>query len=133
MVAPWELINYRVEYYKECIIGMLESIGVPLEKLKFVKGTDYQLSKEYTLDAYKVFFEIVFNMIFSPKTLAVNYCNGKGCEKSWSRSGEAVRLSPSFRAHIPWATGKKMKISSLSKFKKGSSRLLPKKFLESLQ
>ena len=33
---------------------MLESIGVPLEKLKFVKGTDYQLSKEYTLDAYKV-------------------------------------------------------------------------------
>merc|ERR1712131_339843 len=54
MKAPWELINYRVEYYKECIIGMLESIGVPLEKLKFVKGTDYQLSKEYTMDAYKL-------------------------------------------------------------------------------
>jgi len=33
---------------------MLESIGVPLDKLKFVKGTDYQLSKEYTLDTYKL-------------------------------------------------------------------------------
>jgi len=54
MKAPWELINYRVEYYRECITGMLESIGVPLDKLSFVKGTDYQLSKEYTLDAYKL-------------------------------------------------------------------------------
>ena len=33
---------------------MLKSIGVPIEKLKFVKGTDYQLSKEYTLDVYKL-------------------------------------------------------------------------------
>ena len=33
---------------------MLESLGVPLEKLKFVRGTDYQLSKEYTLDVYKL-------------------------------------------------------------------------------
>lgn len=32
---------------------MLESIGVPLDKLKFVKGTDYQLSREYTLDVYR--------------------------------------------------------------------------------
>lgn len=54
MKAPWELVNYRVEYYRECITGMLESIDVPLDKLKFVKGTDYQLSKEYTLDAYKL-------------------------------------------------------------------------------
>jgi tyrosyl-tRNA synthetase len=32
---------------------MLESIGVPLDKLKFVTGTDFQLSREYTLDVYK--------------------------------------------------------------------------------
>ncbi len=32
---------------------MLQSIGVPLEKLKFVTGTDFQLSREYTLDVYK--------------------------------------------------------------------------------
>lgn len=33
---------------------MLKSIGVPVEKLKFVQGTDFQLSKEYTLDAYRL-------------------------------------------------------------------------------
>lgn len=33
---------------------MLRSIGVPLEKLKFVKGTEYQLSEKFTLDVYKL-------------------------------------------------------------------------------
>ena len=65
--APWELLELRTKYYEfiikvvivehaqtQCINvilynimcqAMLESIGVPLEKLKFVRGTDYQLSK----------------------------------------------------------------------------------------
>jgi len=33
---------------------MLKSIDVPLEKLHFVQGTDYQLSKAYTLDVYRL-------------------------------------------------------------------------------
>nr|XP_036866602.1 tyrosine--tRNA ligase, cytoplasmic [Manis javanica] len=54
MKAPWELLELRTSYYENVIKAMLESIGVPLEKLKFIKGTDYQLSKEYTLDAYRL-------------------------------------------------------------------------------
>nr|XP_027793139.1 tyrosine--tRNA ligase, cytoplasmic isoform X1 [Marmota flaviventris] len=54
MKAPWELLELRTGYYENVIKAMLESIGVPLEKLKFVKGTDYQLSKEYTLDVYRL-------------------------------------------------------------------------------
>ncbi|KAI2516133.1 tyrosyl-tRNA synthetase 1 [Homo sapiens] len=54
MKAPWELLELRVSYYENVIKAMLESIGVPLEKLKFIKGTDYQLSKEYTLDVYRL-------------------------------------------------------------------------------
>ena len=45
MKAPWELLQQRVMYYEAVIKAMLRSIGVPLAKLKFVKGTDYQLSK----------------------------------------------------------------------------------------
>lgn len=45
MKAPWELLELRVKYYEQVIKAMLESIGVPLDKLKFVKGTDYQLSR----------------------------------------------------------------------------------------
>ncbi|XP_061870369.1 tyrosine--tRNA ligase, cytoplasmic isoform X2 [Colius striatus] len=54
MKAPWELLELRTRYYENVIKAMLESIGVPLEKLKFVRGTDYQLSKQYTLDVYRL-------------------------------------------------------------------------------
>uniref|UniRef100_A0A0A9W919 Tyrosine--tRNA ligase n=1 Tax=Lygus hesperus TaxID=30085 RepID=A0A0A9W919_LYGHE len=54
MKAPWDLLALRTQYYEHSIKAMLSSIGVPLEKLKFVRGTDYQLSKEYTLDVYRL-------------------------------------------------------------------------------
>ncbi|ETE57734.1 Tyrosyl-tRNA synthetase, cytoplasmic, partial [Ophiophagus hannah] len=54
MKAPWELLELRTQYYEAVIKAMLESIGVPLEKLRFVRGTDFQLSKEYTLDVYRL-------------------------------------------------------------------------------
>lgn len=50
MKAPWELLELRVQYYEQVIKAMLESIGVPLDKLKFVKGTDYQLSRSEAAD-----------------------------------------------------------------------------------
>merc|ERR1712012_1302621 len=54
MKAPWELLKLRTEYYEASIKAMLTSIGVPLDKLRFVRGTDYQLSKDYTLDVYRL-------------------------------------------------------------------------------
>ncbi|XP_050390813.1 tyrosine--tRNA ligase, cytoplasmic [Patella vulgata] len=54
MKAPWELLEKRAQYYQEVIQSMLRTLGVPLEKLNFVKGTDYQLSRKYTLDVYKL-------------------------------------------------------------------------------
>merc|ERR1712020_69585 len=54
MKAPWDLLRLRTEYYEHAIKAMLESLGVPLEKLKFVRGTDFELTKEYTLDVYKL-------------------------------------------------------------------------------
>jgi len=54
MKAPWDLLHLRAKYYEAVIKSMLKSIGVPLDKLNFVKGSDYQLSKEYTLDVYRL-------------------------------------------------------------------------------
>ena len=51
--APWELLEQRTKYYAFVIKSMLKSLNVPLEKLRFVRGTEYQLSKEYTLDVYR--------------------------------------------------------------------------------
>eukprot|EP00842_Homolaphlyctis_polyrhiza_P006459 jgi/Hompol1/6814/HPOL_005090-RA len=52
--APWDLLKLRTKYYEATIKAMLSSIGVPLDKLKFVVGTSYQLSREYTLDVYRL-------------------------------------------------------------------------------
>jgi len=54
MKSTWEELEHRVTYYQFLIKEMLKAIDVPLEKLEFVKGTDFQLSKEYTLDVYKM-------------------------------------------------------------------------------
>ena len=54
MKAPWELLQLRAKYYEAVIRSMLKSIRVPLDKLRFIKGTDFQLSKEYTLDVYRL-------------------------------------------------------------------------------
>lgn len=52
--APWDLLALRTQYYENVIKQMLLSINVPLDKLKFVRGTDYQLSREYSLDVYRM-------------------------------------------------------------------------------
>ena len=54
MKSTWELLSSRTEYYIRVIKGMLRSLGIPLEKLKFVTGTDYQLGADYTLDMYRL-------------------------------------------------------------------------------
>lgn len=54
MKSTWELLEFRTEYYIRVIKDMLRSLGIPLDKLKFVTGTDYQLSADYTLDMYRL-------------------------------------------------------------------------------
>lgn len=38
-----ELLIKRTEYYEKIIRAMLVRINVPLERLRFVKGSEYQL------------------------------------------------------------------------------------------
>ncbi|KAK7920949.1 tyrosyl-tRNA synthetase [Apiospora marii] len=52
--APIELVAHRVTYYRFCITEMLRAVGVSTEKLKFVLGSSYQTSSEYTMDIFKL-------------------------------------------------------------------------------
>ncbi|QLQ81097.1 hypothetical protein HG537_0E04520 [Torulaspora globosa] len=54
MKAPLEVVNYRAKYYEFAIKAILKSINVPIEKLKFVVGSSYQLSPEYTMDVFRL-------------------------------------------------------------------------------
>lgn len=50
------VLELRVEYYIEMIRTMLDVLGVKWtnDNLQFIKGTDFQLSKQYTMDVYKL-------------------------------------------------------------------------------
>lgn len=52
--TPWELIDKRYNYYKEAISLILKTIGVDLKKLDFVKGSSFQLGKDYVYDVMKM-------------------------------------------------------------------------------
>ncbi len=52
--APLQLVEYRAKFYQFAISAILESVGVPTEKLKFVLGSSYQKSPEYIMDVYKL-------------------------------------------------------------------------------
>jgi tyrosyl-tRNA synthetase len=54
MKAPWDLLKLRSIYYEDVIKGILKSIGVPIEKLRFVKGSDFQLEKDYMLEVLRL-------------------------------------------------------------------------------
>lgn len=41
-------------YYSYLLKAVFTSLGVPTDKLEFVTGSSYQLSKEYTLDVYRL-------------------------------------------------------------------------------
>lgn len=56
--SSWEQLTYRTEYYKDVITETLKALGAPIEKLHFVKGTDYQLTPKYTLDVYRLMSKI---------------------------------------------------------------------------
>jgi len=52
--APWDLLDARTEYYERIIVSMLHSIGVSTEKLRFVRGTEYELGPNFSQDVFKL-------------------------------------------------------------------------------
>ena len=48
------LVAYRTKYYKNVLLTVFKSLGIPTSKLRFVEGSTYQLTKEYNLDNYKL-------------------------------------------------------------------------------
>lgn len=54
MKTTWDLLEKRTQFYELLTKEMLKRAKVPLDKLKFIKGTEFQLQEKYTLDMYKL-------------------------------------------------------------------------------
>jgi tyrosyl-tRNA synthetase len=52
MKSSWAQLKFRTIYYQDLITETLKVLGAPIEKLHFIKGSDYQLSPEYTMNVY---------------------------------------------------------------------------------
>lgn len=52
--SPMELTQKRVEFYKHELSQLYKALGIDVSKIEFVKGSDFELSKEYTLDVYRL-------------------------------------------------------------------------------
>lgn len=51
--SSFELVEHRVVIYKATICAMLKLLNVDISKINFVLGSDFQLTKAYTIDVYK--------------------------------------------------------------------------------
>jgi tyrosyl-tRNA synthetase len=52
--SPWSLLEARSDYYQEMIHAVLSSFGVDTGKLQFVRGSDFQTTKDYVLDVLRM-------------------------------------------------------------------------------
>ncbi len=52
--SPFDLLDARSAYYEAAIGGMIEAAGADPETVEFVRGTDFQLDEEYTLEMYRM-------------------------------------------------------------------------------
>ena len=52
--SPFDLLDARSAYYEEAIEGMIDAAGADPDDIEFVRGTDFQLDEEYTLEMYRM-------------------------------------------------------------------------------
>jgi tyrosyl-tRNA synthetase len=52
--TPWEMVEKRFEHYKNTIPLMFKAIGANIKNFEIVKGSDFQLKKDYFTDLLKL-------------------------------------------------------------------------------
>lgn len=52
--TPWDVLDYRYNYYEKIIPFLIQSVGVDTKNLEFVKGSSFQLKENYILDTLKL-------------------------------------------------------------------------------
>ena len=52
--SPFELLDARSGYYRAAIEAMVDAAGADPDRIEFVRGTDFELDRPYTLDLYRM-------------------------------------------------------------------------------
>lgn len=54
MKSTPELVGKRAEFYKLELVQLYKALGADILKIEFIKGSDFELGKEYTFDMYRL-------------------------------------------------------------------------------
>jgi tyrosyl-tRNA synthetase len=54
MKSTPEIVHKRVDFYREQLRELYRAIGADVSKIEFIKGSDFELGKEYTMDMYRL-------------------------------------------------------------------------------
>lgn len=52
--TPWDVLGERYEFYSKIIPLMIEAMGADVSKLEFVRGSEFQMTKDYIMDIFKM-------------------------------------------------------------------------------
>jgi len=52
--TPWDILEERYKYYELAIKDMLSTVGMETKNVEIIKGSSFQLKKEYILDLLKL-------------------------------------------------------------------------------
>jgi len=52
--TPWNILERRYDFYEEAITQIFKALGTDLNKIEFVKGSEFQLKPEYGFDVLKM-------------------------------------------------------------------------------
>ena len=52
--SPWSLLDARSVYYQEMVDVVLRAMNIDTSNLQFVKGSDFQLNSEFSLDVLRM-------------------------------------------------------------------------------
>jgi tyrosyl-tRNA synthetase len=52
--SPFELLDARSTYYRKAIEAMIDAAGGDPDAVSFVRGTEFELDEEYTLEIYRM-------------------------------------------------------------------------------
>ncbi len=59
--SPWELLDARFEVYKQSTMGILEAFGAPLERVNFVRGSDFEFERSYMENVLQMVGDVTLN------------------------------------------------------------------------
>src|SRR3989344_7976085 len=52
--TPWDVLEKRYKYYSNVIPLMFQSVGADVKNIEIVKGSEFQVKKDYILDVLKL-------------------------------------------------------------------------------